>query len=73
MTTQIIAGCTLAAALARPSDSDRLAGISRAVDALEAELTSPTIDEMVGLYGFAACTDPDGELSAMMREEGKTL
>ena len=47
-------------------------GIAHAV-----ELTSPTIDEMVGMYGFAACTDPDAdadadaELSAWMREEGK--
>jgi hypothetical protein len=47
---------SLASALARPDDSVRLAGIARAVDALEAAFVLP---------------DLDAELSAMMREEGK--
>lgn len=47
---------SLASALARPSDSDRLAGIARAVDALEAAFVLPELD---------------AELSAWMREEGK--
>ena len=50
---------SLASALERPYDSDRLSGIAHAV-----ELTSPTIDEMVGMFGFAACTDPDADADA---------